>query len=77
MINNQITRDQDNGVVELGGEFVTFKGHVRTTRFRFLNIQTAIDGSRVMMLLPAEADKPDIIISSRQEQWERQKPNER
>jgi hypothetical protein len=77
MINNQVTRDQDTGVVELGGEFVTFKGRVRTTRFRFLNIQTAIDGSTVMMLLPVEADKPDIIIASRQEQWERQKPNAR
>ena len=72
MLNNQVMRDQDTGVVELGGAFVTFKGRVRTTRFRFLNIQTAIDGSTVMMLLPAEADKPEINIASRQEQWSRE-----
>jgi len=71
MLNNQPIHDQDSGTVELGREFVTFKGHVRTTRFRFLNLQTAIDGSTVLMLLPSEADKPDVNIASRQEQWEK------
>lgn len=72
MLNSQIVRDQDTGTVELGGEFITFKGRVRTSRYRFLNIQTAIDGSTVLMLLPDYADKPDVNIASRQEQWSRE-----
>lgn len=52
MINNSMTSDDDAGVVELGGEFVVFKGRKRTIRYRFLNLQQAIDGSTILTLLP-------------------------
>jgi hypothetical protein len=72
MLNNRVVRDEDSGTVELGGEFVIFKGHARTKRFRFLNFQTAIDGSTVMMLLAEEADPAQVNIAARQEEWSRQ-----
>jgi hypothetical protein len=72
VMNNRPVSDQDTGTVELGGGYLTFKGRVRTTRYRFLNAQTAIDGSTVLMLLPDYADKPDVNIASRQEQWSRE-----
>jgi hypothetical protein len=61
LMNNRPTSDDDSGVVELGGEFVTFKGHRRATRYRFLNVQQAIDGTTVLTLLPpVEMSKIDI-----------------
>ena len=61
MINNRMSSDDDAGVVELNGEFVIFKGQKRTTRYRFLNVQQAIDGSTVLTLLP-DADMARINI---------------
>jgi len=52
MANSRMTSDDDSGVVELGGEFVTFKGRNHVARYRFLNVQTALDGSTVLTLLP-------------------------
>ena len=71
MMNNQIVRDSDEGTVQLGEGYVNFVGRRYNRRFRFLNAQTAIDGSTVLMLLPSEADKPDVNIASRQEDWTR------
>ena len=70
MLNSQIIRDQDAGVVELGGEFVTFKGGKHNQRYRFLNLQTAIDGSTVMMVLAGHEDPSKA--SALQEQWVRE-----
>ncbi|HKV93241.1 MAG TPA: hypothetical protein VJW20_11900 [Candidatus Angelobacter sp.] len=52
MIGNNSASDADSGVVELGGEFITFRGRNHVVRYRFLNIQTALDGSTVLTLLP-------------------------
>ena len=73
LMNNSPVHDADNGTVEVGGQYITFKGHARTTRYKFLNVQTAIDGSTVLMLLPDYADKPDVDLARRQEEWARAK----
>lgn len=52
LMNNRPTSDEDSGVVELQGEFVTFKGHRRVTRYRFVSLQEALDGSTVLALWP-------------------------
>lgn len=52
MVGNNTASDTDSGIVELGGEFVTFRGKNHVVRYRFLNIQTALDGSTVLTLLP-------------------------
>ena len=54
--NNSPVHDRDSGVVELGDGFITFKGRNHTTRYHFLNLQTAIDGSTVMMVLAGNED---------------------
>jgi len=35
--NNSALRDQDSGVVQLGGELVIFKGHNHVVRSPFIN----------------------------------------
>jgi hypothetical protein len=47
-----MTSDDDTGIVELGGEFVTLKGNKRVNRYRFGNLQQALDGSTVLTLWP-------------------------
>jgi len=54
--NNRPVQDKDVGVVELSGGFITFKGRNHTTSYHFLNLQTAIDGSTVMMVLAGQDD---------------------
>jgi len=49
---NRAVNDSDTGVVELGGGFLTFKGHKYVRRYRFVNLQTAMDGSTVLSLWP-------------------------
>jgi hypothetical protein len=52
LVNNRSTNDDDAGVVELGGEFLTFKGRKHVNRYRFVNLQQALDGSAVITLFP-------------------------
>jgi hypothetical protein len=52
-MNNHPTNDDDSGVVELEGEFVTFKGHRHVRRYRFVSLREALDGSTVLALWPA------------------------
>jgi hypothetical protein len=52
LLNNLSVSDDDNGVVELQGEFVTFKGHRHVSRYRFVNLQQGLDGSTVLTLWP-------------------------
>jgi hypothetical protein len=68
LVNNRPTTDDDSGVVELGSEFVVFKGHRRTTRYRFLNLQQAIDGSTVLTTLPPH-EMSQIDIGRDSEFW--------
>jgi hypothetical protein len=70
LLNNRAVNDDDAGVVELGGEFVTFKGHKRVTRYRFLNLQQALDGSTVMTLLPP-VDMSQISVGRDSSYWTR------
>jgi hypothetical protein len=70
--NDRPVQDQDAGVVELGGDFVTFKGRKHTTRYHFVNLQTAIDGSTVMTVLPGQEDPAKANITMLQEQLVRE-----
>jgi len=49
---NRVVNDDDTGVVELDGGFLTLKGHKYVRRYRFVNLQTAMDGSTVLSLWP-------------------------
>ena len=72
VINNQSASDNDSGTIELGGEFITFKGHNHVARYRFLNIQQAINGTTVLTLLPP-ADMAQINIVRDSELWSKKK----
>lgn len=52
MVNNRMTNDDDVGVVQLEGEFVTFKGQRHVNRYRFVNLQQTLDGTSVLTLWP-------------------------
>lgn len=52
LLNNQAVNDNDSGVVQLEAAFVTFKGLRRVNRYRFVNLQQALDGSTVLTLWP-------------------------
>ncbi len=52
LLNNRPMNDEDTGVVELGGGYLTFNGKKRRQRYRFVNVQTALDGSTVLLLFP-------------------------
>ncbi len=52
LMNNRPTSDDDSGVVELEGGFVTFKGHRHVRRYRFVSLQEALDGSTILALWP-------------------------
>jgi hypothetical protein len=68
--NNRPVQDKDVGVVELGGGFITLKGRNHTSRYHFLNLQTAIDGSTVMMVLDGQEDLSKAAAF--QAQWVRE-----
>jgi len=67
--NDRPVQDKDVGVVELSGGFITLKGRNHTSRYHFLNLQTAIDGSTVMMVLAGQEDLSKAAAF--QEQWVR------
>ena len=71
MSNDRVVHDKDSGTIELGGQYVTLKGRAYTKRYRFINVQTAIDGSTVVMLMPDYQDKPGASITVLHEEWAR------
>jgi hypothetical protein len=73
VINNQSASDSDSGTVELGGEFITFRGRNHVVRYRFLNIQQAIDGSTVLTFLPPDPDPSRISFIRDSQYWVRKK----
>ena len=73
VINNQSAGDADVGVVELGGAFVTFHGRSHVVRYRFLNLQQALDGSMVLTFLPPAEDPSRINFIRDGEMWSRKK----
>jgi len=70
--NSRPMQDKDTGVVELGGGFITLKGRNHTQRYHFVNLQTAIDGSTVLTLLPGQEDPAKANVTMLQEQWARE-----
>ena len=73
VINNQSAGDADSGVVELGGAFVTFRGRNHVVRYRFLNLQQALDSSTVLTFLPPAEDASRISFIRDAEMWSRKK----
>jgi hypothetical protein len=73
VINNRSASDEDSGTVELGGEFVTFRGHAHVVRYRFLNLQRAVDGSTVLTFLPPAQDPATLSFVRDSELWVRKK----
>jgi hypothetical protein len=71
MLNSSMLRDQDSGVVELGGNLVIFKGRSHVLRYRFINCQQALDGSTVLTLLPENSQVSAIAILRDGDQWSR------
>ena len=59
--NGSTVREQESGVIELGGEFVVFKGKSHVVRYRFINFQHSLDGAAVLTLL---AENNPVTASS-------------
>ena len=55
--NGSTVREKEEGVVELSGDLVVFKGTSHTARYHFINCQQALDGSTVLTLLD-EGNQP-------------------
>jgi len=53
------------------GEFVIFRGHAHLVRYRFLNLQRAIDGSTVVTFLPPAQDPATLSFIRDCELWVR------
>jgi hypothetical protein len=73
VVGNSSASDADTGVVELGGGFITFRGRNHVVRYRFLNLQTALNGDIVLTLLPP-GDMAHISIIRDSEYWTRPGP---
>ncbi|MFI5104960.1 MAG: hypothetical protein ACHP79_08560 [Terriglobales bacterium] len=71
MVNGRVARDDDTGVVQFDKEFVVFKGRAHVVRYRFLNIQQAIDGSTVITFLPPAANPATLSFIRDSEYWVR------
>jgi len=71
MMNSSVVRDQDSGVVELGGGLVIFRGHSHVVRYRFINCQQALDGSTVLTFLPENSQVSAVTVLRDGDQWSR------
>jgi hypothetical protein len=69
--NDRPVQDKDAGTVVLGGDLIIFKGRDHEQKYHFINFQTAIDGSTVLMLLPGQEDPAKANISFLQQQMVR------
>ena len=70
--NDRPVQDKDVGTEELGGDLIIFKGRNHEQKYHFINFQTAIDGSTVLMLLPGQEDPAKANISFLQQQMVRE-----
>jgi len=70
--NDRPVKDKDVGTVELGGDLIIFKGRNHEQKYHFINFQSAIDGSTVLMLLPGQEDPAKANISFLQQQMVRE-----
>lgn len=71
MMNGNMVRDQDTGVVELGGDLVIFRGRSHVLRYRFINCQRALDGSTMLTLLPENSQVTAMTILNDGDEWSR------
>jgi hypothetical protein len=70
--NDRPVKDKDVGTVELGGDLIIFRGRNHEQKYHFINFQSAIDGSTVLMLLPGQEDPAKANISFLQQQMVRE-----
>jgi hypothetical protein len=70
--NDRPVKDKDAGTVELSGDLIIFKGRNHEQKYHFINFQSAIDGSTVLMLLPGQEDPAKGNISFLQQQMVRE-----
>jgi hypothetical protein len=69
--NGSTVREQESGMVELGGELVIFKGQTHVKRYRFINFQHSLDGASVLTLLPENSQVNASSIINYGERWTR------
>ena len=70
--NNSPVQDKDAGTVVLGGDLIIFKGRNHEQKYHFVNFQTAIDGSTVMVVLPGQEDPAKANVTALQQQLVRE-----
>jgi hypothetical protein len=69
--NGSTVREKEEGVVELNGDLVVFKGSSHTSRYHFINSQQALDGSTVLTLLSEGNEPNSSTIMNYAEKWSR------
>lgn len=72
MVNGRVARDDDSGTVQLSGSEVIFKGRNHVVRYRFVNLQQALNGSTVLTLLPGGVDMASLSMVRDRDQWSRE-----
>ncbi|HEY4678377.1 MAG TPA: hypothetical protein VIJ01_14515 [Candidatus Angelobacter sp.] len=70
--NDRPVKDKDAGTVELSCDLMIFRGRNHEQKYHFINFQSAIDGSTVLMLLPGQEDPTKGNISFLQQQMVRE-----
>ena len=72
--NGSTVREKEEGVVELNGDLVVFKGAGHTARYHFINCQQALDGSTVLTLLDEGNQPSSSTILNYGQKWIRPGP---
>jgi hypothetical protein len=72
--NGSTVREKEEGVVELSGDLVVFKGTSHTSRYHFINSQQGLDGSTVLTLLSEGNQPSSSTIMNYAEKWSRPAP---
>ena len=70
--NNSPVQDKDVGTVQLGGDLINFKGRNHEQKYHFINFQTAIDGSTVLIVIAGQEDPAKANIAFSQQQMVRE-----
>jgi hypothetical protein len=73
--NGSTVREKEEGVVELSGDLVVFKGTSHTSRYHFINSQQALDGSTVLTLLDEGNQPSSSTIMNYAQKWTRPGPS--
>jgi hypothetical protein len=70
--NSRPVQDKDVGTVQLGGDLINFKGRNHEQKYHFINFQTAIDGSTVLIVIAGQEDPAKANIAFSQQQLVRE-----